>query len=96
MSRFTKVVKFMPESDAASFAESRSVRGMRMVTETSSESARYDWISVGEAPAAKLDVLHRWLDDRPDATRRAVPEAVLFFAVRCFGGGEVVAKETRC
>jgi len=30
-----KDVKFIPLREAASFAESRSVRGMRMVTETS-------------------------------------------------------------
>lgn len=33
-------VKLMPESDAASLAESRKVRGIRIVTEASSESRR--------------------------------------------------------
>lgn len=40
MQLFTKDVKFIPEREAASFAESRSVRGIRMVTDTSSESRK--------------------------------------------------------
>lgn len=50
MQLFTNEVKLIPESEAASLAESLKVRGIRIVTDTSSESRKYERISVGEAP----------------------------------------------